>query len=90
MKPYRLNVILRPLETPKIGSLYLPEGIYDSHEATVVSIGSPDLSEDMTSEILEFKVGDHIIYRANCSKNILIGGEILKVVRQKNILGVIE
>lgn len=90
MKPYRLNVILRPIKTKNLGAIYIPEGAYDSHEAVVVSIGSPDLSEDLTPEEIEFNVGDHVIFRKDCSKNIEVDGEMLKICRQKNILAVLE
>ncbi|HNM06565.1 MAG TPA: co-chaperone GroES, partial [Leptospiraceae bacterium] len=74
----------------KIGSLYVPDTAKEKpQEGTVVAVGSGRY-EDGKLVALEVKVGDKVLYGKYSGTEIKQGGKEYLIVRESDILAVIQ
>jgi len=73
------------------GGLYIPDTAKEKPiEATVVAVGNGKVLEDGTVRKLDVKEGDRILFGKYSGTEVKIEGEEHLILREDDILGVIE
>jgi chaperonin GroES len=94
IKPLHDRVILRRLDesTDKTaGGLYIPDTAKEKpQEGEVIAAGEGKYKEDGTRQILDVKKGDRVLFGKYSGSEIKIDGEELLIMREDEILGIIE
>lgn len=91
IKPLGDRVVIEPKEEKeeKIGSLYIPDSAKEKpQEGKVVAVGDGK-GGDKTVEMV-LKVGDKVLYGKYSGTEIKEDGKEFLIVRQSDVLGVIE
>jgi chaperonin GroES len=93
IRPLQDRVIVRRVkeEEKTKGGLYIPDTAKEKPvEATVVAVGSGKILEDGTVRKLDVKEGDRILFGKYSGTEVKIEGEEHLILREDDILGVIE
>ena len=94
IKPLHDRVIVRRIEdsTDKTaGGLYIPDTAKEKpQEGEVIAAGEGKYKEDGTRQTLDVKVGDRVLFGKYSGSEIKIDGEELMMMREDEILGIIE
>jgi len=93
IRPLQDRVIVRRVkeEDRTKGGLYIPDTAKEKPiEATVVAVGNGKVLEDGTVRHLDVKEGDHILFGKYSGTEVKIEGEDHLILREDDILGVIE
>ena len=93
MRPLQDRVIVRRVkeEEKTKGGLYIPDTAKEKPvEATVVAVGNGKVLEDGTVRKLDVKAGDRILFGKYSGTEVKIEGEEHLILREDDILGVIE
>ena len=93
MRPLQDRVIVRRVkeEEKTKGGLYIPDTAKEKPiEATVVAVGNGKVLEDGTVRKLDIKAGDRILFGKYSGTEVKIDGEEHLILREDDILGVIE
>jgi chaperonin GroES len=73
------------------GGLYIPDTAKEKPvEATVVAVGNGKVLEDGSVRKLDIKAGDRILFGKYSGTEVKIEGEEHLILREDDILGVIE
>lgn len=93
LRPLHDRIVVRPIETSNntTGGLVIPDSAKEKpHEARVVAVSRGKRLEDGTISPLDVTVGDHILYGKYAGDEIKLAGEAYLIVREDEVLGVIE
>ncbi len=94
IKPLFDNVLVRPLqaETKTSGGIYLPENVKEKPQmGEVVSVGPGAYNEDGDGLIpMAVKVGQKVLFTKWGGNEVKVGHEEWKIVRQADILAIVE
>ena len=93
IRPLEDRVIVRRVkeEEKTKGGLYIPDTAKEKPvEATVVAVGNGKVLEDGTVRKLDIKAGDRILFGKYSGTEVKIDGEEHLILREDDILGVIE
>lgn len=93
IKPLRDRVIVRRLgeETKTKGGIIIPDSAKEKpQEGEVVAVGGGRVLEDGKVVPLEIKQGDRVLFGKYSGTEIKLDGEELLMMREEEILGVIE
>ncbi len=94
IKPLHDRVIVRRIEdsTDKTaGGLYIPDTAKEKpQEGEVIAVGEGKYKEDGSRQTLDVKVGDRVLFGKYSGSEIKIDGEELMMMREDEILGIIE
>jgi chaperonin GroES len=94
IKPLHDRVIIRRIEdtTDKTaGGLYIPDSAKEKPmEGEVVAAGEGKYKEDGSRQTLDVKQGDRVLFGKYSGSEIKIDGEELLIMREDEILGIIE
>jgi chaperonin GroES len=93
MRPLQDRVIVRRVkeEEKTKGGLYIPDTAKEKPiEATVVAVGNGKVLEDGTVRKLDVKAGDRVLFGKYSGTEVKIDGEEHLILREDDILGVIE
>ena len=93
LKPLDDRIVLKPTEAQDKteSGIYLPEGAKEKPQtATVVAVGPGKLNDDGSRTEPSVKKGDTVVYGKYGGTEIEIGGEDLVVVRESELLGVVN
>ena len=93
IRPLQDRVIVRRVkeEEKTKGGLYIPDTAKEKPvEATVVAVGNGKILEDGTVRKLDIKAGDRILFGKYSGTEVKIEGEEHLILREDDILGVIE
>jgi chaperonin GroES len=93
IRPLQDRVIVRRVkeEERTKGGLYIPDTAKEKPiEATVVAVGNGKVLEDGTVRKLDIKAGDRILFGKYSGTEVKIDGEEHLILREDDILGVIE
>ena len=94
IKPLHDRVIVRRIEdsTDKTaGGLYIPDTAKEKpQEGEVIAVGEGKYKEDGTRQTLDVKQGDRVLFGKYSGSEIKIDGEELLMMREDEILGIIE
>jgi chaperonin GroES len=78
-------------ETKTAGGLYIPDSAKEKpQEGLVVSVGNGKLQEDGSLRKLDIKAGDKVLFNKYSGNDIKIDGTEHLILREDDILAVIE
>jgi len=73
------------------GGIYIPDTAKEKPiEGKVLAVGNGRVLEDGTTRKLDIKVGDHVLFAKYGGNEVTIDGEQLLILREDDILGVLE
>ena len=93
IRPLHDRVIVRRIEEGEQvrGGLIIPDSAKEKpQEGEVVAAGEGKYKDDGTRQSLDVKVGDRVLFGKYSGSEIKIDGEELLIMREDEILGVIE
>ena len=93
MRPLQDRVIVRRVkeEEKTKGGLYIPDTAKEKPvEATVIAVGNGKVLEDGTVRKLDVKAGDRVLFGKYSGTEVKIDGEEHLILREDDILGIIE
>ena len=93
LRPLEDRVVLKQLEAEEktSGGIYLPEAAKEKPQiGTVVAVGPGKLLDDGKTSKMSLKKKDKVIYARYIGSEVEINGEKLVVLREGDILGIIE
>src|ERR671926_439423 len=93
IKPLHDRVIVKRIEeTENIrGGLYIPDTAKEKpQEGEVIAVGEGKYKEDGTRQTLDVKEGDRVLFGKYSGSEIKIDGEELLIMREDEILGIIQ
>jgi chaperonin GroES len=94
IKPLHDRVIIRRIEdttNQTAGGIYIPDSAKEKpQEGEVVAAGAGKYKEDGSRQTLDVKTGDRVLFGKYSGSEIKIDGEELLIMREDEILGIIE
>ena len=94
IQPLHDRVIIRRIEesTDKTAvGLYIPDTAKEKpQEGEVIAVGEGKYKEDGTRQPLDVKVGDRVLFGKYSGSEIKLDGEEFLIMREDEILGIIE
>jgi chaperonin GroES len=93
IKPLHDRVIVRRIEEGEQvrGGIIIPDSAKEKpQEGEVVAVGDGKYREDGTRQTLDVKAGDRVLFGKYSGSEIKLDGEELLIMREDEILGVIE
>ena len=94
IKPLHDRVILRRIEdnvNQTAGGLFIPDTAKEKpQEGEVIAAGDGKYKEDGTRQALDVKAGDRVLFGKYSGSEIKLDGEEFLIMREDEILGIIE
>ncbi len=94
IKPLHDRVIIRRVDESSdktAGGLYIPDTAKEKpQEGEVIAVGAGKVKEDGSRQALDVKAGDRVLFGKYSGSEIKIDGEELLMMREDEILGIIE
>ena len=94
VRPLADRVLIKRLEeeTEKTkGGLYIPDSAKEKpQQGKVMAVGKGRVSEDGKVTPLDVKAGDKVLFGKYSGSEIKVDGEELLIMREEDILGVVE
>src|SRR5260370_27423443 len=94
IKPLHDRVIIRRIEdnvNQTAGGLFIPDTAKEKpQEGEAIAAGEGKYKEDGTRQTLDVKKGDRVLFGKYSGSEIKIDGEELLIMREDEILGIIE
>jgi len=94
IKPLHDRVIVRRIEDSAdktAGGLYIPDSAKEKPlEGEVIAAGAGKYKEDGSRQPLDVKAGDRVLFGKYSGSEIKIDGEEVLIMREDEILGIIE
>jgi chaperonin GroES len=94
IKPLHDRVIVRRIEdnvNQTAGGLFIPDTAEEKpQEGEVIAAGEGKYKEDGTRQTLDVKAGDRVLFGKYSGSEIKLDGEEFLIMREDEILGVIE
>ena len=94
IKPLHDRVIIRRIEDTNnqtAGGLFIPDSAKEKpQEGEVIAAGQGKYKEDGSRQSLDVKEGDRILFGKYSGSEIKLDGEELLIMREDEILGIIE
>jgi chaperonin GroES len=93
IRPLYDRIVVRRIEAQesKQGSLYIPDSAKEKpQEGEVVAVGQGKRLEDGKLSPLDVKVGDRILFGKYSGNDIRLDGEELLIMREDEVLGILE
>ena len=93
VRPLHDRILVKRIEEEetKEGTIIIPDTAKEKpQEGKVVSAGSGKILEDGKRQPLEVKEGDRILFGKHAGTEVKINGEELLMMREDDVLGIIE
>jgi chaperonin GroES len=94
IKPLHDRVIVRRIEDTNnqtAGGLFIPDSAKEKpQEGEIIAAGEGKYKEDGSRQTLDVKAGDRILFGKYSGSEIKMDGEELLIMREDEILGIIE
>ncbi len=93
IRPLHDRIVVKRIEArgSTVGGLFIPDSAKEKpQEGKVVAVSRGKRLENGTLTPLDVKVGDHILYGKYTGSEIKLAGEELLIVREDEVLGVLE
>ena len=94
IKPLHDRVIVRRIEESSdktAGGLFIPDTAKEKpQEGEIIAVGEGKYKEDGTRQTLDVKAGDRVLFGKYSGSEIKIDNEELLMMREDEILGIIE
>jgi chaperonin GroES len=92
-KPLRDRVLVKysSEEEKTAGGLYIPDAAKEKpQKGTVIAVGPGRVTDDGKRQTIEVKVGDTVLFDKYSGSKIKIDDEEHLIIREEDILGIIE
>lgn len=93
LKPLGDRIVVKPLEAESMsaGGIVLPDTAKERpQQAEVIAVGPGKTLDNGTLVAIEVKVGDKVVYSKYGGTEIKVSGEEVTILRQDDILGIVE
>jgi chaperonin GroES len=93
LKPLGGRVIVEPIEQDDMtaGGLYLPETAKEKpQEGKILAAGPGERDEDGKRIAMDVKVGDKVLYAKYSGTEVKVDGKKLLILRESDILAIVE
>ena len=93
IRPLHDRVIVKRIEEGEQirGGIIIPDSAKEKpQEGEVVAVGEGKYKEDGTRQVLDVKQGDRVLFGKYSGSEIKIDGEELLIMREDEILGILE
>jgi len=94
IRPLHDRIVVKRVESQenKVGGLYIPDSAKEKpQEGEVVAVGNGKISEKTGErQALDVKAGDRILFGKYSGSDIKIDGEEYLIMREDEVLGVLE
>ena len=93
IRPLHDRVLVKALEAEKktAGGIIIPDTAKEKPmEGKVVAVGPGARGEDGKQHALDVKKGDRVLYGKWTGTEVKVGGEELLIIREADIMGIIE
>ena len=93
IRPLGDRVVVRRLEeeTKTAGGIYIPDSAAEKpSEGEVVAVGNGRIDNNGKVIAMEVKVGDKVIFGKYSGNEVKVGDETLLIMREEDILAVVE
>jgi chaperonin GroES len=93
IKPLHDRVIVKRIEETENmrGGLYIPDTAKEKpQEGEVIAVGQGKVKDDGSRQTLDVKEGDRVLFGKYSGSEIKLDGEEFLIMREDEILGVIE
>ena len=94
IQPLHDRVIIRRIEestNQTAGGLFIPDSAKEKpQEGEVIAAGAGKYKEDGTRQALDVKAGDRVLFGKYSGSEIKLDGEEFLIMREDEILGIIE
>jgi chaperonin GroES len=93
LRPLHDRILVRRLEEAeqKRGGIIIPDTAKEKpQQATILAVGTGRVSDDGKVQPLDVKAGDKVVFGKYAGTEVKIDGEELLIIREDDVLGVIE
>ena len=93
LRPLHDRILVRRLdeEEQKQGSIIIPDTAKEKpQQATVLAVGTGRVNDDGKVQPLDVKQGDKVVFGKYAGTEVKIDGEELLIIREDDVLGVME
>ena len=93
LRPLHDRILVRRLEEAeqKRGGIIIPDTAKEKpQQATVLAVGSGRITDDGKVQPLDVKAGDKVVFGKYAGTEVKIDGEELLIIREDDVLGVLE
>jgi chaperonin GroES len=93
IRPLHDRIVVKRVEAEdnKVGGLYIPDSAKEKpQEGEVVAVGNGKRGEDGKLIPLDVKAGDRILFGKYSGSDIKLDGEEYMIMREDEVLGVLE
>jgi len=93
IRPLQDRILVKQLEEEEKtqGGIIIPDTAKEKpHQGKVIAVGKGKVLEDGSVRPLEVKVGDRILFEKYAGTTVKIGGEEYMIMREDDVLAVIE
>jgi len=93
LKPLHDRVVVKPLEldTKTAGGIIIPDSAQEKPmQGKVVGVGPGNRGDDGELQAMDVKVGDVVLYGKWSGTEIKIAGDDVLIMRESDIMGVID
>ena len=93
LRPLGDRVVVKPTEREEMtkSGIVLPDTAKEKpQEGTIIAAGPGKILDDGTREAMDVKVGDKVLYAKYAGTEFKIDGDELLIVKQSDILAVVE
>lgn len=93
IRPLHDRILVEREEEERLsaGGIVIPDSATEKPiQGKVVAVGNGKLMEDGTVRPLDVKVGDKILFGKYSGTEVKVGGEELLVLREEDVMGVVE
>ena len=93
IRPLHDRVLVKPLEAEhkSAGGIIIPDTAKEKPmEGKVVAVGPGARGEDGKQHALDVKKGDRVLYGKWSGTEVKVGGEDLLIIKEADIMGIVE
>jgi chaperonin GroES len=93
LRPLHDRILIKRVEseTTSKGGIIIPENAKEKPlEGEVVAVGTGRVLEDGSIRALQVKTGDRVLFSKYSETEVKIGGETMLLLREDDLLGIIE
>ena len=92
-KPLHDRVVVKPLEldTKTAGGIIIPDSAQEKPmQGKVVGVGPGNRGDDGELQAMDVRIGDTVLYGKWSGTEIKVGGDDVLIMRESDIMGVID
>jgi chaperonin GroES len=92
-KPLRDRVLVKfsTEEEKTAGGLFIPDSAKEKpQKGTIIAVGSGKITDDGKRQAMDVKVGDTVLFDKYSGSKIKIDDEDYLIIREEDILGIVE